>query len=325
MTLTRAVLPPGLGSPLGVGGVILLDHFRVTSGRMAIRSYVALLEVPAFRRVARALAQDGFPLADCSAPALLGHLHGPGRVSAIIDPTLLSDDGMAEAIAILAAVPRGIVVYAPLTPDGITRALAFARHTSATVLFQAVDQDLLALSHSLVAATDASYARRLLVLLEPQMRRLPVRLRDAIRDMFLVSTGMETPVTLARRSTLCRRSLDRRLTHAGIGSVRLLAAAPQLLRAVMLLHETDLTVRRIAEISEYPSTRRLNNHAIELTGRPPGELRACTDTDALIATIAGKLLRTPRDRQLSRPTSTRVLHERAPRDTTIGAARHVRI
>jgi hypothetical protein len=258
---------------------------------MAIRSYVGLLEAPVFRRVARALAQDGFRLSECTAAGLGERLRGPREVAVIIDPMLLPEDGVQAAIATLAVVPRAVAIFAPVTPDGITRALAFARHTTATVLFQAGDQDFQALSQSLVGVSDAAYARRLLAVLDAQVNALPARLRDAVRDAFLLGTTMETPTTLMRRAALGRRSLDRYLVRAGLGSVRLLAAAPQLLRAMTLLHETGLTVRRIAEIASYPSTRRLVNHSLELTGYTPAELRAVDEVDAVISTIASRLLR----------------------------------
>ena len=248
---------------------------------LRIRRYVALLDPLPLRRVSRALTKQAFKIEGCTAGGLLSALAGPQHVCAIIDPSLLSPEQIKEAIRLLERPPRVVAVYAALTPAGVQGALDFARTTGATVLFQSPEDDPVSLARAIISIPEPSFVRQLLDGIRPRLANLPARLATAVEDLFVDDATVGTPKALARRASIARRSVDRWLDRVGIESPRLLVAVPAVLRAVTLLRETDMPLRRIAQLSGYASARRLRFHLLELTGSGAGRCprrRGCAHT-----------------------------------------------
>lgn len=253
------------------------------------RRFVALCSPSLARRLAAALTADGFELAVAGAEQLLEALQGPTSVGVIIDPSLLTVSTRDAALALLQQAPRPAVVYAPVSADGVQGAVAFARASAATVLFQSGEEDFQSLMQAIVAGVHPVLATRVLQGIAPELGRLPPVLRESISSMFAADALPETPLGLARRAAVSRRSLDRWLDRAGLVPARRLVAAPPLVRALGLLWDTRLSLRRIAFLCRYRSARRLHDHALELTGRDPLSIRAMGPADELLEHLIAQL------------------------------------
>lgn len=232
-----------------------------------------LLPQHALQRIARALEPDAVPVVNCSPEKLLDELDAPGDVCLVLDPTRLDSEQLENVAASLRATPRPVVIYTPLTPEGVQTGLGLARDVGGLVAFQATEEDFRLLVHNILSVGHPADARFVLDHLAPRLELLPDRLRDAIVSMFTMEAGVTSPQTLARHAATSRRSVDRWLERAGISSARLLVGAPKLLRALRLLSETRLPLRRIATACGYSSARRFHDQALALTGLAPLELR----------------------------------------------------
>jgi AraC-like DNA-binding protein len=194
----------------------------------------------------------------------------------VIDPTRLDATQLEAATVLLRETPRPTVIHPPLTPEGVHVGLALARDAGGVLVYQSPEQDFEFLVNTILAAAHPADTGVVLGALMPRLALLPSGLRDAVVAMFTSEPGLESPDALARRAAMSRRSLDRWLERAGITSARLLVGAPKLLRALRLLRETTLSLRRIARICGYTSARRFKDQAVALTQLAPAELRQRT-------------------------------------------------
>lgn len=238
------------------------------------RRYAMVLPPHALQRIARALEMDDVSVIDCSPEELLQLLREPRELCVVLDPTRLDEGELATAAALLRDEPRPVVIYPPLTPAGVRTGLGFAREVGGLIAFQATEEDFQLLVQNILSVGHPSDARFVLHQLAPRLAQLPERLREAIVAMFTIESGVSSPQALARRAAMSRRSADRWLERVGITSARLLVAAPMLLRALRLLRDTRLPIRRVAKACGYSSARRFHDQAAALTGMTAVELRA---------------------------------------------------
>lgn len=238
------------------------------------RRYIGVLAGGTARRLQRLVGPYRCTIETCRPEMLLETLNAPTHVCTIIDPAQLGPSELDAVITRLRERPRAAVVYAQPFQESVNRAISITRATGAAVMFESDDEDTALLVHTIVSLGPPIDAAMLLTRLAPALEQLPPNLRAAITGMFAGDAAPESPDSLARRAGMSRRSLDRWLAHAGISSTRLIIAAPLLLRAFRLLHETNLPLRIIARAAELRTTSRLRDSAIDLVGLTPHQIRA---------------------------------------------------
>jgi hypothetical protein len=256
----------------------------------AVRRHVIHLDPHTTRRVTRLFRRYGLTARTCSLDELLEHAASPERVALIADPGLMEPRQSDALLATLNATPKAMVAYASLSPAGVEGALEFARHSLALVAFQNLEEDYSALARTLIAVADPTYTTAVLNGLMPRLRMLPPSLASAAVTLFAHESAPGTPAALAKRSQLARRTVDRWLDRVGIASTRLLVIAPTMLRSLTLLHQTNLSLRRVAHLAGYSVIRRLYDYAEEFTGMTPNELRAMDNPMDAIARLLDRLV-----------------------------------
>ena len=247
------------------------------------------------RRVARMFRRHGLGIEPCTCEELIAHAQSPANVALIVDPALLEPHELTVLLGSLSATPKAAIAYASLSPRGVEGALDFARHSTALVAFQNLEEDVTALARTLIGVADPAFTNGVLDGLQPRLRLLPPTIAAAAISLFLHEPVPGTPNTLARRARVARRSVDRWLDRAGIVSTRLLVLAPTMLRAITLLQQTTLSMRRVAHLAGYSVLRRMNDHAAEFTDMTPSELRTMSDPTRVVPIILERLVRAPGD------------------------------
>ena len=236
------------------------------------------------------MSRYGVALHSCTSDQLLVLLNRGTPGSLIIDPDILSDTEMAELANYLGDLPRAVVLYTTLTPTAVTRTIELSRKAFVTVLFQTVDESPDVIAKAVLGVPQPALVGAFLALIRPQLASLPPSLRAAIEDSFSDGAGRHSPVTLARRVGLTRRSFDRWLVRAGIPSPRLLLAVPGVLRAIGLLRETNYSLRVVAAFAGFRSVRRLEVHSRSLVGVSAARLREPAIADRAVNRIAETVL-----------------------------------
>lgn len=242
------------------------------------------------QRIQRVIAPFGFAVEACAPDAFLEHLSDPEHVCAIIDPAALGLEQLVETVTRLRQQPRPAVVCTPSSPESLQDAVRIAAETGAAVAIQSPDQDRAALARTILSVVPPTDAAAVLEQLEPVLSRLPSLLRSSIAAMFAANAPADSPLSLAARAGMSRRSLDRWLVRAAGPSARRLVAIPLVLRALPLLRETSLPLRTIATICGLRSPRRLQDYVVELTGQTPHEIRLGDEpVESLIARLSSSL------------------------------------
>lgn len=253
------------------------------------RTYIALLEDSVARALARTFARDGVPLITFRSSREFMAMVREEPVAFALDPALISEAEAEELISRVRAASLPATLYVPMIGVSVSRAFALAQAAPMLVVLENADRSVAPLAATVLASNHCAYAAILLDILAPSLAPLPRTLTRAIERLF-AEPASESLTTLARRSALSRRSLDRWLGRAGITSPRLLVASPRFLRALTLARETELSARRIAYLCGYTSARRLRNHTQALTGMTWTEMQTVSEPQRVVAAVAQMLL-----------------------------------
>jgi AraC-like DNA-binding protein len=212
------------------------------------------------------------------------------RSLVVIDPKLVIVLPVTDVVQSLVDTEARVIVYTSLTPDGIQAALPFVRANASDVILRGYDDGLLRLQHLLTVGIRMSVVERILTLISPAMTDLPEVLRDKIRNMFHDNSEIDSSKRLAAAANMTRRSLDRWIDRSGLVSVRLLIAAPKVLRAYMYLRQPGMSVARAANLLGFSSSRPLEQHCQVLLGTEASALREDMSIEAVITRIANRLM-----------------------------------
>lgn len=251
---------------------------------------ITLLPVDAFTRLAAAAGGPAALVRAADDEHLRTLLSTMSRSMVVLDPKLVTVLPVGDVVDSLVTTEARVIVYTSLTPDGIQAALPFVRAHAAEVVLRGYDDGLMRLQHLLTVGIRMSVVERILALLQPGMTDLPPRLRDCIRNMFHDNSAIDSSKRLAVAANMTRRSLDRWIDRSGIASVRLLVAAPKVLRAYMYLRQPGMSVARAATLLGFSSSRPLEQHCQVLLGTEAGALREELSVNTVITRIADRLL-----------------------------------
>ncbi len=245
------------------------------------RQCFAVVEASLFRQLEHALSRQRVLLQHCTPEGLLLILARQTPGILIIDPGALTDAQAAMIAGRLVSQPRGVAIYAPLTPAAIVRTIELSRKVASAVIFQSIAEGEGAITRTILGQRYYDLARSFLTRIGPNLELLPSPLFDAVNHAFSDMAGSPDPVALAHSAGLTRRSLDRWLVRAGIRSPRLLLVTPRVLRALGLLCETRYRVRAVAAVAGFHSARHFDANCRALIGVPAARLR-----DPAIANVA---------------------------------------
>lgn len=212
----------------------------------------------------------------------------PGVV--VIDPKLITPGRVQSMITLFGNAETRVIVYTSLTPDGVQAALPFVRTHAAEVILRGYDDGPTRLQHVLAAGTRQSASEKMIRLLRPVTVELPPQLRESVETMFRDSNAIDSAKRLAAAANMTRRSLDRWIERSGIASVRLLVAAPKILRAYTILKQPGTSIARAATTLGFSSSRPLEQHCQVLLGADAAALRDELDVDDVIRRMVDRLI-----------------------------------
>jgi hypothetical protein len=208
----------------------------------------------------------------------------------VVDPKLIAPGRVQNMVALFGNAQTHVIVYTSLTPDGIQAALPFVRTHAAEVILRGYDDGHIRLQHILTAGTRQSAAEKMIRMLRPVTVELPPQLRESVEAMFRDSGAIDSAKRLAAAANMTRRSLDRWIERSGIASVRLLVAAPKILRAYAFLKQPGTSVARAASILGFSSSRPLEQHCQVLLGTDAAALRDELEANDVIKRIVDRLI-----------------------------------
>ena len=169
------------------------------------------------------------------------------RACAVIcDPGELSSIAARRLADMLDHVPTTLFVYSALTPTAFRNLLVVARHAGSTVALQS-DDGVYQLRRFLASIPESRAVYHFLGVIRPRLANLQPIIRERVVALFSRGDLHFSPAALASVARTSRRSLDRHITRAGLGSTAHLIAIARLLHGHYLLRDFKLSNRAVAE------------------------------------------------------------------------------
>ena len=215
----------------------------------------------------------------------------------VVDP-LADGSARSDAIADLhrhfPSLP--IVVYTTMTPESTRAILDLGRIGIEHVVFHRFDDERRRFLDLLERVPGQVLGDEMLLLLAPELTRLPVPLIRAVEQLFRSPARFKTAQHLADAAGTMIRTLYRQLEGAGIRSPRLFVAAARLLRAYSLMRDPGRQIKEVAAKVGYHSQYQLSQHMRSLTGHTPRVIRSKVEPAEFVAMLA-QGVRQPRQRK----------------------------
>lgn len=208
----------------------------------------------------------------------------------VVDPKLIVQENVQPMVTLFGNAQTHVIIYTSLTPDGIQAALPFVRTHAAEVILRGYDDGHIRLQHILANGTRQSAAEKMIRMLRAVTVELPPQLRESVEAMFRDSNSIDSAKRLAAAANMTRRSLDRWIERSGIVSVRLLVAAPKILRAYAYMKQPGTSVARAAAMLGFSSSRPLEQHCQVLLGADAAALRDELDANEVIRRMVDRLV-----------------------------------
>jgi AraC-like DNA-binding protein len=204
----------------------------------------------------------------------------------ILDP---SADGVMNADAVAALLNRfpslPIVGYVPLTPHAFGAIAQLSRRGLQHVVLHRFDDSKERLQMTIARVRANPPSERVLALLGPALRTVPLTVSRAIRDMFEKPHRYGSVLDLATTAGLPPVSVYRYLDTANIASPKKLLIAAKLTRSITYLRDPGYSVVDVALKLGYRHPRILTAHCLEVFEITPSRLRARLTEDDAIALL----------------------------------------
>jgi len=204
---------------------------------------------------------------------LLAELAFPRDECVVLDPSLVSAAAAENIADAIARYPRALVAYSSVTTSALESSVVLAQRTSARFVFRGTPNERSALQRALLLTPNSELGAQVLVALEPHLHQLPQMLRDKIESMFSTGDGPGSSDALAAASSITRRSLDRRVTDAGLLSARAVIEAARVTWSYRAITESIVPLGRIAALLGYNSSRTMDQQIRRSIGASSSQLR----------------------------------------------------
>jgi len=204
----------------------------------------------------------------------------------IVDP---SADGTVNVEAIAGLLSRfpslPIVGYVTLTPTAFGAVTELSRRGLSHVVLHRYGDSRERLQQTISRVRTNPPSLRLIALLAPALRQIPLTLARAIGDMFEKPHRYASVLDLATTARLPAVSVYRYLESAKLTSPKKLLIAARLCRGLTYLRDPGYSVREVAMKLGYRHPRILTAHALEVFELTPSRLRSRLTEDDAIAML----------------------------------------
>jgi AraC-like DNA-binding protein len=294
------------------------------TGEIELR-YAVLLSPQALARVHTALAGHGTVDVLLDVRELLVELASPRDECIVLDPALVTPVNAESIAANLAEFPRAVIAFSSVSTAALESSVIFAQRTPARFVFRGTPNERSALERALLLIPDSMLGRTLLSMIDENMTRLPVSLRDRIMAMLQNGDGPYTPNALAASSALSRRSLDRYLAEAGFVSSRRLIESARVISAYRTITTSRTPLVHIAAMLGYKSQRTLDAQLAILLDTTSSKLRTTPLSIADAAQCLAFRLTTRESPQVRKPARPRrISSDGVPSLKLVGSDSHTK-
>ena len=205
---------------------------------------------------------------------------------AIVDPAAsgtMNVDAVATLLNHFPSLP--IVGYVALNATAFGAIAQLSRRGLQHVVLHRFDDSRERLQQTIAKVRANPTSHRVLSVLIPALRLVPLSLTRAIRDMFERPHRYASVLDLAAVAGLPPVSVYRYLDGANLGSPKKLLMAAKLTRGLTYLRDPGYSVREVALKLGYRHPRILTAHALEVFQITPSRLRTRLTEDEAIAML----------------------------------------
>jgi AraC-like DNA-binding protein len=208
----------------------------------------------------------------------------------VLEPCPLREDELRALIELVARHPATpVVVYTFVTPLAMRATVELARVGARQVVFKGFDDSPRRFRALLEELGDAAWSSALWSWVAARLAHTPARVERAVERLFRYPHRYVDVADLVRASGLTRRTLERWLARAGIGSAKMLVLSARVERAHYLLRHSAAPIGDVAARLGFPSVRLFARQVRLATGHPPSALRHALTAAELQAALAARL------------------------------------
>ena len=205
---------------------------------------------------------------------------------AIVDP---GADGVMDVDAVAGFLTRfpslPIVGYVMLTPSAFGAIAQLSKRGLTHVVLHRFDDSRERLQQTIARVSSNPPSQRLLNLLTPALRQVPLTRSRAVRDMFEKPNRYTSVLDLATRAGLPPVSVYRYLEIANVAPPKKLLIGAKLSRGITYLRDPGYSIREVALKLGYRHPRILTAHALEVFDLTPSRLRTRLSEDDAMALL----------------------------------------
>lgn len=191
----------------------------------------------------------------------------------VLEPSIVPPGEWPALLAFLQQtdIPT-VVVYTTLAPPAMRATVELARLGVRHIVLKGYDDSPRTFRALFDALATEFWVSALHERLQPRLRPLPPRLREAVAYLFRAPHRVRSVGELAAVAGTTPRTIHRWLARAELPSAKRLVAAARVEWALALLRSDVLSVVDVAARLRYAHSRRLRREARLLTDRPPAAL-----------------------------------------------------
>lgn len=206
---------------------------------------------------------------------------------AIVDPAA---DGVVDVDAVASIIQKfpslPLVGYVMLSPTAFGAIAQLSRRGLTHVVLHRFGDSRERLQQTIARVRTNPPSQKIMALLAPVLRHVPLSLARAIGDMFERPHRYTSVLELATTAGLPPVSVYRHLDSVELGSAKKLLVAARLSRGLTYLKDPGYSVREVAAKLGYRHGRIYTAHVIEVFDMTPSRLRSrVTEEDALAQLI----------------------------------------
>jgi transcriptional regulator GlxA family with amidase domain len=212
----------------------------------------------------------------------------------VLEPFPLREEELRALVELVARHPATpVVVYTLVNPPAMRATVELARVGARLVVFKGFDDSPRRFRALLEELGDTAWSSALWQWVAERLAHTPARVERAVERLFRYPHRYVDVTDLVRASGLTRRTLERWLTRAGIGSAKMLVLSARVERAHYLLRHSAAPVGDIAARLGFPTSRLFARQVRLATGHPPSALRHALTAAELHAALAARLALPP--------------------------------
>jgi AraC-like DNA-binding protein len=204
----------------------------------------------------------------------------------ILDPSadgVVNVDAVAGILAMFPSLP--VVGYVMLNPTSFGAIAQLSRRGLTHVVLHRFGDSRERLQQTISRVQTHPPSQRIVNMIAPSLRRVPLALTRAVADMFEKPHRYSSVLDLAMMAQLPPVSVYRYLETASITSPKKLLIAAKMSRGLTYLRDPGYSVAEVSTKLGYSHPRIFSAHALEVFNETPSRLRRRVSEEDAVATL----------------------------------------